>query len=220
MNPELATTLGGAFVFGAATSLHCVGMCGPLACVACQRGAGCTKLQSALQYQVARLGSYTVLGALAGCLGWMLGPRLASVTSSLHPLAWIGLVAALVGVGFLVHRRFPLHPRQLLSRIAPAWIGLATPLIPCGPLYLVFGLAALSGSAIRGATLALVFGLGTLPLLWLAQHQWGRLQALLGTRRARFLQRGIIAVAVLLVAWRVLPNELLAHPGCRQPPPP
>ena len=53
-------------------------------------------------------------------------------------------------------------PQRLLRRIAPGWVDLATPLLPCGPLYLMLGICTLTGSAARGASLALVFGLGTI----------------------------------------------------------
>jgi hypothetical protein len=219
ISPDSATTVTGSFVFGLATSLHCIGMCGPLACVAAQSGAGCVKLQNALHYQLARIASYTLLGAAAGGLGWLLRPQIARLTE-LSPLTGIGLAVAILLLLFGLPYVLRSRPQKLLSRIAPGWIGLATPLIPCGPLYFIIGIAALTGSAVRGATLMLVFGLGTLPLLWLAQHQWGRLQALLGARRAQLIQRGVLALATLLVLWRLLPSEIIAGPPCCEPPGP
>jgi sulfite exporter TauE/SafE len=58
-----------------------------------------------------------------------------------------------------------------------AALGFATPLLPCGPLYFILAAALLAGSALRGAEFMLAFGLGTVPLLWLAQSQFHRLQA-------------------------------------------
>lgn len=214
MTPESATTLGGAFVFGLATSLHCAGMCGPLACLACQK-ENCVRVESALHYQLARLISYALCGTLAGGVGWLVGPRL-------HPQGaaswlWLGL-AFFLALLLLSPPRFLARPTSLIKRIAPGWIGFATPLIPCGPLYLMLAMCGLSGSAVRGATLALVFGLGTLPLLWTAQHQWGKLQLLLGVRGASLLQRGAVAVAALVLLWRLLPPGLLPGPSCCQAP--
>ena len=40
-------------------------------------------------------------------------------------------------------------------------MGLATPLLPCGPLYAMMGIGLLSGSPIRGAELMLAFGRST-----------------------------------------------------------
>lgn len=215
MTPEAATTLGGAFLFGLASSLHCVGMCGPLACLSCQ-GGGCPRFESALHYHLARLASYGLFGTLAGGVGWLAGPRLASAASS--PWLWIPTIAAALILLFAPNR-ITARPRLVLQKVAPGWVGLATPLIPCGPLYLMLGLCAISGSAVRGATLALVFGMGTVPLLWTAQHQWGRLQRLIGVRGASLLQRGVLAAAALVLLWRLLPPGILPGPACCQPPP-
>src|SRR3954467_11374619 len=59
-----------AFVAGLVTSLHCAGMCGPLACSLAPVQA--TPADSAVissVYHVARLAGYGVLGGLAGGLG-------------------------------------------------------------------------------------------------------------------------------------------------------
>ena len=214
MTPETATTLGGAFLFGLISSLHCVGMCGPLACVACRSGH-CPRFESTLYYNLARVGSYALCGALAGGLGWVLRPYLQSLTG----LRWIGFAAiAAACILLLVPSRSLSRPRLLLRRIAPGWVGFATPLIPCGPLYLMLGLCGISGSAVRGATLALTFGMGTLPLLWMAQYQWDRLQALVGVRAASRLQKGVLFAAALLLIWRLLPPGILPGPACCQPP--
>lgn len=215
MTPEAATTLGGAFLFGLASSLHCVGMCGPLACLSCQ-GGGCPRFESALHYHLARLASYGLFGTLAGGVGWLVGPHFATLASS--PWLWI-LVAAVAVLLLFAPNRMLARPRLLLRKVAPGWVGLATPLLPCGPLYFMFGICGLSGSAVRGATLALVFGMGTVPLLWTAQHQWGRLQKLVGVRGASLLQRGVLAAAALVLLWRLLPPGILPGPACCQPPP-
>ena len=39
---------------------------------------------------------------------------------------------------------------RLRKPAAAAMIGLASPLLPCGPLYMIFGLALFSGSALKG----------------------------------------------------------------------
>jgi sulfite exporter TauE/SafE len=80
---------------------------------------------------------------------------------------------------------------------------LLTPFLPCGPLYAVFIALMASGSAARGAEAALAFGLGTVPLLWLAQHQFHRLRLKLTPIRLARLQRGLALVTALLLAWRL-----------------
>ena len=82
-------------------------------------------------------------------------------------------------------------------------MGLLTPFLPCGPLYLVFGAALLAGSAAKGAEFTLAFGLGTVPLLWLAQHQFHRIRAKLTPLAMSRLRRSLALVTALMLAWRL-----------------
>jgi sulfite exporter TauE/SafE len=81
-------------------------------------------------------------------------------------------------------------------------VGAATPVLPCAPLYLVIAMATFAGSALRGAEWMLAFGLGTVPLLWIAQAQMGWLRRHLGSAGLARLQFGLALAAALLVAWR------------------
>ena len=87
--------------------------------------------------------------------------------------------------------------------VAAGLIGLASPLLPCGPLYMIFGLALFSGSALKGAEFTVGFGLGTLPLLWLAQSQFMRVRLKVTPSTVIRIQRIVAFVAALVVAWRL-----------------
>ena len=78
-----------------------------------------------------------------------------------------------------------------------------TPFIPCGPLYLLLGVTLASANVWDGFLLALSFGLGTVPLLFLAHTQMGRVQLRLGTKRSRWLRQGLSLIAALLVLMRL-----------------
>jgi sulfite exporter TauE/SafE len=67
----------------------------------------------------------------------------------------------------------------------------------------MFGIALLSSNAARGAEFGLAFGLGTVPLLWLAQHQFHRLRLKLSPLTMSRLQRGLAFVTALIMAWRL-----------------
>ncbi len=82
-------------------------------------------------------------------------------------------------------------------------MGLLTPFLPCGPLYLVFGAALLAGSAAKGAEFTLAFGLGTVPLLWLAQHQFHRIRAKLTPLTMGRVRRGLALVTAVVLAVRL-----------------
>lgn len=226
MMGELAgiTGPGTALVAGLVTSLHCAGMCGPLACALMPARAGDADPHTvASVYHLSRLAGYAVLGALAGGLGRF--PLQLIGEGGLRWLPWL-LVLFFIAVAVRFDQRLPRLP--LLGRAyaavaarlrggsrlrAAGLLGVATPLLPCGPLYFLLSLALLSGSALRGAETLLAFGLGTVPLLWLAQANFHLIRVRLGpVWLARAQTILALAVAALLV-WRLRGTLGLGGPG-------
>ena len=77
-----------AFVAGLVTSLHCAGMCGPLACSLMPvKGDRADAQTVSTVYHLSRLTSYAVLGALAGGLGR--APLTWISQSALRWLPWV-----------------------------------------------------------------------------------------------------------------------------------
>jgi sulfite exporter TauE/SafE len=207
-------TLAGALVAGLATSLHCAGMCGPLACgVGMLAKSESERMAAASAYHAGRLSAYTTIGALCGALGkeplgWFFhSPAVLLPWALVIALLLLatGLEKKIPRPAFLV--RFMARMRfktQKLPVIAGAGLtGLFTPFLPCGPLYAVFLALLASGSAARGAEVALAFGLGTVPLLWVAQHQFQRLRKKLTPTGMARIQRGLALVTALVLAWRL-----------------
>jgi sulfite exporter TauE/SafE len=203
-----------ALVAGLVTSLHCAGMCGPLACViGPARGRPEDATALAATYQVSRVFGYTVLGAVAGAIGAL--PRAALEGPWVVWLPW-ATVVFLVALALRVDQRLPrwaplarwtTRLRFKLSGRSP-WVvaggvGLLTPLLPCGPLYFLVAIAALSGSAVRGAEFMLAFGLGTLPLLWLAQANVGWVGRRFSALNVARVQSGLALAAAVVMAWRL-----------------
>jgi sulfite exporter TauE/SafE len=203
-----------ALVAGLATSLHCVGMCGPIACglgtLAKSEGE---RLTAASLYHGTRLASYGIIGAACGYLGEQ--PLRWFFDSPAVVLPWV-MVAVLLVMAFgldkkvprpAILNRFTARARfkacKLSAYSGASAMGLLTPFLPCGPLYLVFGAALLAGSAAKGAEFTLAFGLGTVPLLWLAQHQFHRIRAKLTPLAMARLRRGLAFVTALMLAWRL-----------------
>jgi len=201
-------------VAGLVTSIHCVAMCGPLSCAfAPTRTADAPPMIILTGYHLSKLLSYTLIGALAGAFGSQVINQLEG--SWMRFIPWI-LVAFFVVVAFRLDRYFP-KPTWLgkfyqsanrrfvkLSKpVAASLIGFASPLLPCGPLYIIFGLCLFTGSPIRGAEFALGFGLGTMPLLWLAQSQFMRMQQRMKPDLLYRIQRGVALLAALVMMWRM-----------------
>lgn len=207
-------TLTAALVAGLVTSVHCVGMCGPIACsLGSLRGGESRRLYAATAYHTGRLLAYGLVGALCGALGQQVLAPFFDSPAVLLPW-FLVVVFLLVATG--LHRKLP-RPAALTRFLARARLkacrlsatkggfamGFATPLLPCGPLYILFGAALQSGSALRGAEFAIAFALGTVPLLWAAQHSFLRLRSLLGPLALVRLQRGLAFAAALVIAWRL-----------------
>lgn len=146
-----------------------------------------------------KLVSHTLLGALLGALG-------SAVALSVGARTWLQIGAGLVILAFgLAQLGVPgfrgiviepprswmtivRHQARSQMALAPALLGLATVLIPCGVTLSVEALALTSGSPLAGAGTMAVFVLGTSPLFAVlgyaarkAATAWrGRLTALTG----------------------------------------
>lgn len=220
------TSLPAALVAGAVTSLHCAGMCGPLSCAL----AGATAkgrrevLASTAFYHAGRAASYALLGGILGSAG-----RSAAVWFSVTParvLPW-AFAALFLLYGLGAERWVPSSPRlsafllrakgHLAGKGAAAslaGLGLLSPLLPCGPLYLAFGVALFAGSFLQGAGLMLAFAAGTIPLYWLLQTQYFRLQARFSPNALRWARQGLALAACVLLAWRAAAGGSFEAPGC------
>ncbi len=214
MDLAAVNTPAAAFVAGLVTSLHCVGMCGPLACLLGSKPGERTDASTIhATYHGARVAAYAVLGAVAGGLG--AAPAAWFDLPPVRLLPWV-LVLYFVAVALRLGDRLP--RLALLGRVQLAlrgWVrgkpgvqvaavmGAATPLLPCGPLYFIVAIASFAGSAVSGAELLLAFGLGTAPLLWVAQANVGWLRARLTPVSLGRARMTLAAVTAVVLMWRL-----------------
>jgi len=168
-----------AFVMGLAGSLHCIGMCGPIAFSLAPAGKSRgERLQASLLYNTGRIVSYTWLGLVAGLAGKVI------VAPGLQQFVSIGL--SLVMVIYLIFQyrgvkagsSFPfqnlfLQLRGLLSRLLNVrsrssylGIGLLNGLLPCGTIYLALASSFLTGTSLKGSLFMAAFGFGTFPAMF------------------------------------------------------
>jgi sulfite exporter TauE/SafE len=164
-----------AFILGLAGSLHCAGMCGPLAIALPHPGRGMAGFVAGrLFYQLGRLVTYMALGAAFGLLGRSL--ILAGVQQ------WVSIGAGLLILSGLVASLWagtsvPLN--QWVARVkgwlgwwlqrrtlgSLAVLGLVNGLLPCGLVYAACAGATASGDAGKGLLYMGIFGLGTVPMM-------------------------------------------------------
>ncbi len=160
---------------------HCVGMCGPLVgAFAMRRRAERREVSTSLGlFQTGRLATYLGLGTALGAMGYVLATAIRDWQGVISIA--LGLLMALLGLsllGLLPLQRWLASValtglitdwiKQLMSSnhpAAPFALGLTNGLLPCGPVYAMGLLAAISGDPLKGASIMLIFGLGTLPAM-------------------------------------------------------
>ena len=172
-----------ALLAGLLGGVHCVGMCGGIVAAFSFRADGSAPpFRLHLAYNLGRVFSYALFGALAGALGASL--KLADflpVQTLLYILAQVVMI--LLGLylagfsrwvlvferagGGLWKRVKPLFQKLLPVRSLPQAVlaGMVWGWLPCGLVYSILVSALAAGSPTSGAALMLAFGLGTLPNL-------------------------------------------------------
>ncbi len=219
------------FAAGLVTSIHCLGMCGPLACALLPRKEGMNEgsRQTAVAvYHGSRLLSYAIIGAIAGAAGWAVAGLFSFGLTRIFPWVFAGVFLLFL---FGWEKRLPRIPyisgiffrlRLKAGAMSPialgATLGSFTPFLPCAPLYLLFGAALFSGSAFKGGLLLAAFALGTMAPLWLLQSQFFRLQARFSPVTLRRVQKTLAVLSIALVLWRFYAGgELSAETGIPAP---
>lgn len=211
-----------AFSAGLAGSGHCLGMCGGIvtALALSRRELGAAeRFLLNIQYHAGRIATYTLLGFIAGLATY------AGMVDVLKPVVeWLFLAANLfvaalglftvlglrsfglsaldgAGCGFLMKQFTLLTGRTSLPAALPA--GLLMGFLPCGLVYGVLIAAATSGSALKGGSMMLAFGCGTLPALL----TYGQVASTLSAMGRETFQRsmgGVVALLGIVGVWKAL----------------
>ena len=174
-----------AFVVGLLGGVHCVGMCGGIVGALSLGLPGDRHLPILLAYNVGRISSYTLAGALMGALGFYFSGLLLVQAAQRVLLSFAGLFLILMGLylagwwnalsrieraGGVLWRKIEPLGRGLLpvrSVRHGLLLGLLWGWLPCGLVYSALVWTVSAGGALEGAMLMLAFGLGTLPNLLL-----------------------------------------------------
>ncbi len=219
-------------LIGLFSTLHCLGMCGGI------MGALTFSLPAEvrqerrrlgpflLAYNLGRIASYALAGALIGSLGsslfTLLSPRAGYLV-----LQW-GAAVLMVGVGLYLAGWFPRFARierlgePLWRRLEPLGrkllpvrhpgqallYGMIWGWLPCGLVYTALLLTVTSGDALNGALYMTAFGVGTLPAMTGA----GILaRQMMGLARRPAVRRVAGSVVIALALAGVLFPEQLHH---------
>jgi sulfite exporter TauE/SafE len=198
-----------AFILGLVGSLHCAGMCGPLALALPTANSGRTGFfLGRLAYNLGRILTYSLLGVVFGLAGhalWFAGfQRWTSIALGLALLA--GLIgsrrlALSVPISRLVERLKSPMSTWLRRRSfrALALLGMMNGLLPCGLVYVACAGAVSVGGTLPGASYMAVFGLGTLPMMLALSVSRQLVPGSLRLRLSRAVPVSVVVLGVLLI---------------------
>jgi uncharacterized protein len=194
-------------VFGLASSLHCVTMCGPIIAVASAPLGSLTGKNRLVKpavwqtcYHLGRGITYTAIGLFLAAIG--------VATGNLAPARFAGgILQIVVGAAIILMAFYAVFYRKaitaptgtsFLSRLLRRYttsghatgmfiLGLVTGFLPCGVLYAAFARALASASIWEGGWLMIAFWLGTTPLLFAVGYASGGFFQLIGKYAAVLL---------------------------------
>lgn len=229
-----AIALSAAFLAGIAGSAHCLVMCGGLSAALSMRSRAFMHSprgawREASLYHAGRLSGYSMAGALFGWFGASLQTLVDLPMLAMIARVTAGILVVLVAVRVLfglnalssIERqgaRFwklvqPLAKHAVGSRspVRSLLLGLLWGWLPCGLVYSVLLLAALSGDALRGAGVMLAFGAGTLPAMLIASVAASELTRAAAVRGGRQLSGALLLFFGLWLVWAALPSRSHTH---------
>lgn len=202
-----------AITLGLAGSLHCLGMCGPIAFVLpVERNRPLYQSAQIASYHLGRLISYAVIGFVFGLFGrglvlfgWQ--QNMSIVIGILMILVVIGIYAPVkkwsltpwlygkVGLfkskfGYFLKRRQP---------YAFLVMGILNGFLPCGLVYMALLGAMLTGDAVTGSGFMALFGMGTVPMMTFAVFSAGKLKGKFRMGVQRMLPILLLIFGILMV---------------------
>jgi sulfite exporter TauE/SafE len=168
-----------AFIFGLISSLHCIGMCGPIAMMLpVERNNPSKKAIQIFTYHLGRLSAYGSIGFIFGLLGK--GFFLAGIQQQLSIFIGVAMICiVLIPERIFAKYNFSKPVFKLISKIKTTLgsqfknksykslftIGLLNGFLPCGMVYVaLFGAIAMQSPAF-GVLYMILFGLGTVPMM-------------------------------------------------------
>lgn len=168
-----------ALLFGLLSSLHCVGMCGPIALMLpVSRQSTALRIIQTLLYHIGRIISYTTLGFIFGIFGK--GFFIAGIQQRFSMVIGILMILYVVLPKKNLDKIRFLNPIfKIISKIKSSLgklltnksktsfllIGILNGFLPCAMIYVALFGALATQDALQGALYMMIFGIGTIPLM-------------------------------------------------------
>ncbi|MBT2162600.1 sulfite exporter TauE/SafE family protein [Zobellia barbeyronii] len=202
-----------AVILGLMGSLHCVGMCGPIAfMLPVDHSNNVKKFGQIFIYHFGRLMAYGIIGLIFGFLGKGL-----SIFGAQQKLS-IAIGVLMILVVLIPHKTFskynlskPIYKviskvkNQLgkeLKKKSPdtfLTIGFLNGFLPCGLVYMALFGAVAMGNALQGSLYMMLFGLGTVPLMTVAIYFSGLLKGGIRQKVQKAIPVFVVIIGLLFV---------------------
>lgn len=232
MSAELAwldpAVLSTAFLAGLLGSGHCFGMCGGIAAGLGALSPG-RAVVPALQFNLARLLSYAILGLIAatvlsGVSGLVpIGRWLRVITAVMILLIGMKFLFGFPGIGFIERGGAGLWKKVMPWALKAGsrndgfgrvLLGVCWGLVPCGLVYSILVTAASTAHPAKGAITMLTFGVGTLPSMLGLTVAAPALNTFLGDRTVRRVigfALIVLAIWTLAMMWSMSQGAMKHH---------
>jgi sulfite exporter TauE/SafE len=207
------------FSIGFLGSLHCVGMCGGLIATFSSSRQKTWWLGLSV-YQLGRISTYTIMGAMSGILGAVFS----GIPGFHHAQVLLSILAGIMMITFGLHiagwmpdpfakslrriyRLTGLSRWVFIARTSTrpmSWfiVGLINGLLPCGLVYAGLSYSLTAGNVPQSILMMLSFGLGTIPAMMFAPYLTQK--ALNNTIFTNKIRNNIRAHGIKLVAMLVV----------------
>ena len=197
---------------GLAGSLHCIGMCGPLALsLPVSHNNNWSRISGGVIYNSGRIFSYGLLGLVLGSLGNLIIATKwqSDLSIALGIIILIYLFAPKKYFQFtqtnIFNKPFILLRRQLgqlfQSRKLSSFffIGVLNGFLPCGLIYLALTSSLITASSLNGSMFMVFFGLGTFPLMFATVLMGSYLNQAIRQKIHKAVPALLFCMAVLLI---------------------
>ena len=202
-----------AFIFGLISSLHCIGMCGPIAMMLpVDRNNPAKKVIQIMLYHLGRLAAYASLGLVFGILGR--GFFMAGIQQQLSITVGILMITiAVVPEKVFMKYNFSKPIYKVISKVKSSLgnqfkrkspdalftIGLLNGFLPCGLVYAaLFGALAMQNVTLS-VTYMLLYGLGTIPMMSAVVYISNKVSIPLRSRLQRIIPIVTICIGMLFI---------------------
>ena len=202
-----------AIILGLMGSLHCVGMCGPIAfMLPVDRTSNLKKISQIFIYHFGRLMAYSIMGILFGFIGK--GLYVFGIQQKLSILIGVLMIVVIL-IPYKTFNKYnfskPLYiliskvknrlGKALKKKTADTFltIGFLNGFLPCGLVYMaLFGAIAMA-NPLEGGLYMMLFGAGTIPLMTTAIYFSGFLKGTAKQKIQRLIPVFVVFTGLLFI---------------------